>query len=94
MGIYAATTRLAESGEALLPEEKISTLEAIKMYTIYAARANFEERLKGSITPGKLADLVVLKEDPTLVPPGKIKDIEVCMTILDGKVVWPEEINR
>jgi predicted amidohydrolase YtcJ len=63
-------------------------LEALKMYTIDAARATFEETSKGSIESGKLADLVVLNGDPTELSTDEIKDIEAEMTILDGEVVW------
>jgi len=88
IGVYSAISRRTEAGEFLLPEEGISPLEALKMYTIDAARATFGETSKGSIEPGKLADLVVLNGDPTELPTDEIKDIEVEMTILNGEVVW------
>ncbi len=88
VGMYAAVTRQAESGQQLLPEERISASQALAMYTINAAYASFEEDIKGSITPGKLADLVLLSDDPTKTPPAQIKDIKVEMTIIGGKVVW------
>jgi len=88
MGIYAAVTRQAASGQQLLPEECISASQALAMYTINAAYASFEEDIKGSITPGKLADLVLLSDDPTRVHPEQIKDIKVEMTVLGGQVVW------
>ncbi len=88
VGIYAAVTRQAESGQQLLPEERISASQALAMYTINAAYASFEEDIKGSIAPGKLADLVLLSDDPTKTPPAQIKDIKVEMTIIGGKVVW------
>ena len=88
VGIYAAVTRRAESGQQLLPEECISIQAALAMYTINAACASFEEDIKGSITQGKLADIVVLSDDPVKSPPERIKDIRVEMTIIDGKVVW------
>ena len=88
MGIYAAVTRQAESGQQLLPEECISASQALAMYTINAAYASFEEGIKGSITPGKLADLVLLSDDPTRVPPEQIKEVKVEMTIIGGEVVW------
>ena len=53
-----------------------------------SARDSFEEEVKGPITPGKLADMVVLSADPTKSPPEQIKDIKVEITIIDGKVVW------
>ncbi len=88
VGIYAAVARCAESGQQLLPQERISAEQAIAMYTMNAAFASFEENIKGSITPGKLADIVVLSNDPTRLPPEQIKDIRVEMTIIGGKVAW------
>ncbi len=88
VGMYAAVTRKTESGNYLLPEEAISASRALKMYTLNAAYASFEEDIKGSITPGKLADLVLLSGDPTRTPPEQIKDIRVEMTIIGGEVVW------
>jgi predicted amidohydrolase YtcJ len=88
MGIYAACSRMTETGEAVLSEEKITPEEALKMYGANAARTTFDEGMKGSISPGKLADLVMLDGDPTEVPINDIKDIKVEMTILDGEIVW------
>ena len=88
VGIYAAVTRQAESGQQLLPGECISPRQALAMYTINAAYASFEEGIKGSITRGKLADMVVLSDDPVKSPPEQIKEIKVEMTIIGGKVVW------
>ena len=88
VGIYAAVTRRAESGQRLLPREGISTSTALALYTTNAAYVAFEERIKGSLAPGKLADIVVLSDDPTKAPPERIKDIRVEMTIIGGKVVW------
>jgi predicted amidohydrolase YtcJ len=88
VGIYAATTRKTERGRTILPGEGVEAIEALRMHTSSAARSAFEEDVKGSVTPGKLADLVVLSEDPTAVDPGRIKDIDVEMTIVGGEVVW------
>ena len=88
IGIYAAVTRKAESGDELAIEERVSPLEALKMYTQAAAYACFEEEAKGSITVGKLADLALLSADPTAVPPEEIKDINVEMTVIDGRIAW------
>ncbi len=88
VGIYAAVTRRAESGQELLPEEAISAEQALAMYTVNAAYASFEEGVKGSIAQGKLADMVVLSADPVKSPPEQLKDIRVEMTIIDGRVVW------
>ena len=88
VGIYGAVTRKAGSGQVLLPEERISAAQALALYTVNAAYASFEEDIKGSISPGKLADIAVLSDDPTEVPPEQIKDIKVEMTIIGGEVVW------
>jgi predicted amidohydrolase YtcJ len=65
--------------------------DAIRMYTLGAAAAGFEEGIKGSIAPGKLADLIMLSEDPCKAPASRIKDIRVMMTVLDGCVVWSDD---
>jgi predicted amidohydrolase YtcJ len=88
IGIYSTVSRRTEQGEFVLPEEGASPLEALRMYTENGARTTFQEMIKGSITLGKLADLVVLSGDPIRLPVDKIKDIEVEMTILNGEVVW------
>jgi len=90
VGIYGAVTRRAASGQQLLPEECLSVEQALAMYTVNAAYASFEEEIKGSITPGKLADLVLLSDNPTQVSPERIKDIRVEMAIIGGEVVWEE----
>ena len=87
-GIYAAVSRTAESGRSVLPKERITASQALWMYTVGAAYASFEEDIKGSLVPGKLADLVVLSGDPTQVGPEEIKDLEVEMTVVGGQVVW------
>jgi predicted amidohydrolase YtcJ len=88
IGIYAAASRRAENEEYLLPEERITPQEALSLFTDNAARATFTENSRGSIRPGKLADLVILSGDPISLPEDAIKDIQVDMTIINGKVVW------
>ncbi len=88
VGVGAAVTRRAASGQLLLPEEAIAPPQALVLYTVNAAYASFEEAIKGSLAPGQLADLVLLSEDPTTYPPERIKDIKVVMTIIGGEVVW------
>jgi predicted amidohydrolase YtcJ len=90
-GIYAAVTRNTGSGQTLLAKERIETIDALKMYTINAAEAMFEEKSRGSISLGKLADLVLLSDDPTRVTPDEIKFIKVEMTIMGGEIVWKKE---
>jgi len=88
LGIYAAVTRRAETGQALLPEEAVSAEDALAMYTTNAAYASSEEGIKGSIAPGKLADMVILSGNPLQSPPEAIKDIRMEMTVIGGRVVW------
>ncbi len=72
----------------LLPEEAVSPHQALALYTANGAYTSFEEDIKGSITPGKLADLVILSDDPIKAPPENIRDIKVEMTIIGGEVVY------
>ena len=74
--------------EGFEPHQGISVEEAVRMYTLDAAYAQFEDGMKGSITPGKRADLVVLSDDPFKGKPDKIKDIKVVRTVVGGKVVY------
>jgi predicted amidohydrolase YtcJ len=88
MGIYAAVTRKVEAGQILAPWEQLLPLEALEMYTCEAAYASFDDSIKGAITPGKLADLVILSDNPLQVEREKMKDTKVMLTVIDGKVVW------
>jgi len=88
IGICAAVTSMAESGDEVSPGETVSVEEAIKMYTLGSAYVSFEERVSGSIEDGKRADLVLLDKDPTLVPPEELKNLNVLMTVISGGVVW------
>ncbi|MCU0590954.1 MAG: amidohydrolase [Desulfobacterales bacterium] len=88
LGVQSMVTRQTASGEVIGPEEKISLEEAFRMYTLYAAYAAGEERLKGQLVPGRLADLVVLERDPWETPPDQISRIGIDMTIVGGKVVY------
>ena len=94
LGIYAAVTRRTVDGknpDGWVPEEKISVEDAIKCYTLNAAYASFEEKLKGSIEVGKLADFIVLSDDILTIDPVKIKDVEVEMTIFNGDIVYEKK---
>jgi predicted amidohydrolase YtcJ len=88
LGIYVAVTRKTDQGKELGPEQRIFVEEALKAYTLNGAYATFEENIKGSITVGKLADFAVLSNDPTMVTHDEIKDINVEMTIIGGKIVY------
>jgi predicted amidohydrolase YtcJ len=89
-GMYAAMTRQPIDGgkpDGWHPEEKISVRDAIRCYTLNNAYASFEENTKGSITPGKLADLVVLKENILECDPSCVRDASVLMTVFDGTIL-------
>jgi predicted amidohydrolase YtcJ len=88
IGVYAAVSRKTDLEEVVLPGESIPAEKALRMYTAEAARAGFDEMAKGSIAPGKLADLVVLSADPTAVRVDEIKEIKVEMTLINGEIVW------
>lgn len=88
MGIYAAVTRRAENGEIMSPDQRLSVEEAVAMYTTSASRAAGLASITGSLTPGKRADLVVLSQNPCNVPPLRIKEIEVRLTMVEGEIVW------
>ncbi len=91
VGMYAAISRMGEKGDIVGRQEKISAIDALRMYTLNAATAAFEETIKGTITPGKLADLVALNGDPAQLPPDEVKNLEVKMTVIGGEVVWNRE---
>jgi predicted amidohydrolase YtcJ len=88
VGICAAVTRRTEGGDLLLEEQGIPLAKALEMYTVGAAAASFQEGIKGSISPGKVADIIMLDQDPFSTSPACIKDIRVRMTILGGRIVW------
>lgn len=87
-GVQAAVTELTGSGEPYAPGEAIDALTALRCYTLAGARASFTERQIGSIEVGKLADLVVLGDDPTTVHPSTIASIPVLATMLGGETVY------
>jgi predicted amidohydrolase YtcJ len=90
-GIYAAVTRQTLDGknpEGWVPEQKISVAEALKSYTIRAAYASFEENIKGSIKPGKVADFVILDKNLFEIPPADIRTVRVLRTCVGGEFVY------
>ncbi|MBI2919430.1 MAG: amidohydrolase [Chloroflexi bacterium] len=88
IGMYAAVTRRAESGQEVVPQEATSAGQALALFTTRAAYALGLEDELGSLAPGKRADMVLLGADPTSVPPDTIKDIRVEATYIDGRCVW------
>jgi predicted amidohydrolase YtcJ len=87
LAMWAAVTRKTERGTVIGASEAISRQEALKMYTINNAFGTFEENIKGSIEVGKYADLIVVSEDYMTCPVNKIKNMQVEMTMLGGKIV-------
>lgn len=89
--IYAAVTRATLDGknpEGWVPEQKLTVPEAVEAYTMGSAYAEFQEKEKGSITPGKLADFVILSDDIFHIPPAQIRNVKVEATYLGGKLVY------
>ena len=96
MGIYAAATRRTldeKNPGGWIPEQKISVAEALRAYTWGSAYASFEEKIKGTIEPGKLADMAVLSQDILSIPPETIRDVHVEETVLGGRVVYQRGVS-
>ena len=95
--IYAAVTRATLDGKTpggWVPEQKITVREAVEAYTLGSAYAEFQEKDKGSITPGKLADLLILSDDIFSIDPRAIRDVKVTSTLVGGRVVWQADSGR
>ncbi|MBI4467270.1 MAG: amidohydrolase [Acidobacteria bacterium] len=93
-GLYASVSREFEEGGPLggwLPEEKVSIADAIRAYTWGSAYAEFEDHRKGTLAPGKFADLVVLTQDITEMPGSEILRTEVLLTMVGGKIVYEKQ---
>jgi len=89
--IYAAVTRATLDGkhpDGWVPEQKLTVAEAVEAYTMGSAYAEFQEREKGSIAPGKLADVVLLSDNIFNIAPRTIKDVQVELTVVGGKVTY------
>lgn len=90
-GIYAAVTRRTLDGKnpnGWQPQEKITVAQTVHAYTVGSAFAEFAETVKGSITPGKLADLVILDRDIFTIDPADILKARIVYTVMDGKIVF------
>jgi predicted amidohydrolase YtcJ len=88
---YHFATRQTIQGGVLGADQRVSRQEALRLITIGNARFTGEEAIKGSIEPGKLADFVILSEDPITAPENRIERIEVLLTAVGGKVVWRKD---
>ena len=92
--LYAAVTRATLDGKnpnGWVPEQKIKLADAIEAYTMGSAYAEFQDSRKGSLTTGKLADIVILSDDLFAIDPKNIRDVNVDTTIMGGRVVWNRE---
>jgi hypothetical protein len=85
---YATVTRKMANGEVFFPEQKLTRQQALETYTLHPAFAAFEENIKGSLEPGKLADITVFSKDLLTIPEDEILDTEVVYTIIGGKVKY------
>jgi len=85
---HASVTRKMSNGRSFHPEQSMTPMEALRSYTIDNAYAAFEEQQKGSITPGKLADITVLSKDITAIPADEIPTARVAYTILGGRIAF------
>jgi predicted amidohydrolase YtcJ len=92
-GFYATVTRKMSDGDVFFADERMTREEALRSYTINNAYAAFEEDIKGSLTPGKLADIVVLSHDIMTVPDEEIRHTEVLYTILGGQIAYRNSGN-
>jgi predicted amidohydrolase YtcJ len=88
---YASVTRIMSDGTAFFPEQTMTREEALKSYTLQNAYAAFEEDVKGSLSPGKYADIVVLSKDILTVPADEIPQTKVVYTIVGGKILYRAE---
>ena len=88
VGIRDAICRRTASGQEIGPPECITAEEAFSLYTREAAYFSFEEKERGTLKEGKIADLVVLDEDPTKLSPEEIPDCRVKMTVVGGRIVY------
>ncbi len=89
--LSATVTRTTRSGRVLGPEHRVSVMTALKAMTLWPAWQHFEERTKGSIEVGKLADLVILSDDPLTIEQDQLASIQVLETIKQGKTVYQRE---
>ena len=91
--VHVAVNRQTRGGEKLGPEFVIDPEAALRSMTLDAAALGFEEKIKGSLSVGKLGDLVVLSDDPLAINPANIDEIEVEQTVINGKIVYDRAVE-
>jgi predicted amidohydrolase YtcJ len=87
LSMWTEITRLTTGGKVIHPEQKITRAEALKTHTIWPAYLQFAEKERGTIEPGKLADLVAIDRDYLTCPEAQIREIQPVMVMIDGKIV-------
>ena len=89
--VYAAVKRRTlddKNPDGWIPAQKISVEDTIRAFTSGSAFAEFQEKAKGTIEVGKLADFVILSDDIFIIDPVKIRDVRILTTVMDGKIVY------
>jgi predicted amidohydrolase YtcJ len=90
MSVWSAVNRVTAAGAVLGPELRVPVMEALRSVTSHAAYQGHEENIKGTLSPGKVADMVVLDRNPLRIDPMSIKDVAVVATIVADDVVYGE----
>jgi hypothetical protein len=93
VGLRTATTRETVTGEVVGPDQRVDVEAALRLYGPGAAHLEFAEDEKGTLTPGKLGDVVVLSADPRTVEPSALTDLDVAYTVVGGDVVYDREVG-
>lgn len=91
LGLETAITRRLENGQVLMPDERLSRQDALRMYTIHNCYLGHEENEKGTLEPGKLADLIIIDRDYLTCPENEVSRIRVLTTMVGGKVVYEKK---
>jgi predicted amidohydrolase YtcJ len=90
MSVWSAVNRITREGRVIGPQQRIAVADALRAFTLDAAYLAFEDGMKGSLAPGKLADFCVLERDPLGVDPETIRDIAVSRTVVGGETIWAD----
>tara|TARA_Y100000590_G_scaffold58342_1_gene61649 strand:- start:1593 stop:3113 length:1521 start_codon:yes stop_codon:yes gene_type:complete len=88
VGISTAVNRFSRSGDLMQPWERVSVLNAIKSYTVDSAYLSWQDKVRGSISEGKIADIILVDSNPLGIPPKEIINVKVLMTVVEGAVAW------
>ena len=91
--VWSAVNRTSRSGNIIGKNERATPYQALKAITSNAAYEYFEEDSKGTLTPGKLADLVILDANPLTIEASKLKDIKVITTIKEGQTIYQRPVQ-